>query len=160
MLNVDGHIRVEYGSFRRKNMKPPDGVDLNRNYSFRWGYDDYGSSGNPYDGTYRGEAPFSEEETKAVRSLLDEYKAFSSITYHSIGMLILYPFGFVSAEAAWDYAFKPLADTLARDTGYEPRQTCNLYLVNGDYTDWLYGERSTLAYTMEFIMNPCLIVQQ
>lgn len=34
-----------------------DGVDLNRNFSYKWGYDDEGSSPNPTSETYRGAAP-------------------------------------------------------------------------------------------------------
>ena len=36
---------------------PGDGVDLNRNYPTRWGYDNEGSSPNPGSETYRGTAP-------------------------------------------------------------------------------------------------------
>ncbi|BFO20554.1 hypothetical protein SHKM778_69420 [Streptomyces sp. KM77-8] len=34
-----------------------DGVDLNRNFSYKWGYDDEGSSPNPTSQTYRGATP-------------------------------------------------------------------------------------------------------
>ena len=43
-----------------------DGVDLNRNFAYKWGYDDEGSSPNPTSETYRGAAPASEPETKAL----------------------------------------------------------------------------------------------
>ena len=46
---------------------PGDGVDLNRNYPTRWGYDNEGSSPNPTSDTYRGPAPASEPETQAHR---------------------------------------------------------------------------------------------
>lgn len=34
-----------------------DGVDLNRNFAYKWGYDDEGSSPNPTSETYRGASP-------------------------------------------------------------------------------------------------------
>ena len=43
-----------------------DGVDLNRNFPTRWGYDDEGSSPDPSSDTYRGPAPASEPETQAL----------------------------------------------------------------------------------------------
>ena len=43
------------------------GVDLNRNYGYKWGLDNEGSSDDPCDEGYRGKAPFSEPETQAIR---------------------------------------------------------------------------------------------
>ena len=39
------------------------GVDINRNYSFKFGMDESGSSSNPCQEDYRGERAFSEPET-------------------------------------------------------------------------------------------------
>ncbi|MBN1233748.1 MAG: hypothetical protein JXA60_10385 [Candidatus Coatesbacteria bacterium] len=149
MLNVDGHIESEQGRFRRKNMRPPDGVDLNRNYSFKFGYDDRGSSSNPYEATYRGEYSFSESETRSIKDLFEKYPVYSSISYHSEGSLILYPFGFAYAHPIENYAFTALADTLARDTKYMPWQTIFLYPTNGEYCDWSCGEKSSIGFTIE-----------
>ena len=45
MLNPDGHVRVERGTDWRKNMRDNGdgtyGVDLNRNYSYMWGCDNW-----------------------------------------------------------------------------------------------------------------------
>ena len=46
-----------------------DGVDLNRNYGYQWGYDNSGSSANTNNQLYRGTAAFSEVETQLVRDL-------------------------------------------------------------------------------------------
>ena len=46
-----------------------DGVDLNRNFPYKWGYDNEGSSPNPASQTYRGPAPGSEPETYAMDGL-------------------------------------------------------------------------------------------
>ena len=44
-----------------------DGVDLNRNFPTKWGYDNEGSSPDPGSETYRGPSPDSEPETKGAR---------------------------------------------------------------------------------------------
>ena len=77
VLNPDGYFYNERtkptgGGMWRKNryargVNDTVGVDLNRNYGFKWGYNDEGSSSSPTSETYRGPAAFSEKETQAVR---------------------------------------------------------------------------------------------
>jgi hypothetical protein len=43
-----------------------DGVDPNRNYATKWGYDNEGSSDSFTSETYRGPSPQSEPETRAL----------------------------------------------------------------------------------------------
>ena len=47
--------------------EPVDGVDPNRNHATHWGLDNEGSSDDPLSETYRGTAPDSEPETKAIK---------------------------------------------------------------------------------------------
>ena len=49
--------------------EPNDGVDPNRNHATHWGLDNEGSSDDPLSETYRGTAPDSEPETKAIKWL-------------------------------------------------------------------------------------------
>ncbi|HDR06417.1 MAG TPA: hypothetical protein ENN88_02175, partial [Candidatus Coatesbacteria bacterium] len=111
-LNPDGHVYVEehhdgspYG-WRRKNMRPPDGVDLNRNYGHMWGYDDHGSSPNPWAATYRGTAPFSEPETQAVHTLFQRVGFDFAMSYHSFGELLLLPWGYVNQPTPDEETFR------------------------------------------------------
>lgn len=78
LVNPDGHARVERGDFShgalakgRKNARDNGGgctgVDLNRNFDYH--FDEAGDP-DPCDGNYRGPAPFSEPESRAVRDLL------------------------------------------------------------------------------------------
>lgn len=46
------------------------GVDLNRNYGYKFGIDNEGSSPLPCAMDYRGKHPFSEPETQAVRNYI------------------------------------------------------------------------------------------
>ena len=91
IVNPDGRNFAEEGYLWRKNTNPnpppeeepapfPDyGIDLNRNFSEKWGEIEGGSSNDPSEFDYRGVAPFSEPETQAVRdyvtSLFPDQKA-------------------------------------------------------------------------------------
>jgi hypothetical protein len=67
-----------------------DGVDLNRNYDYRWSE---GGSGDMTSWTYRGPAPFSEAETQAKRDLVLRERFLCSISYHSYAEEIYYARG-------------------------------------------------------------------
>jgi len=76
VVNPDGYIYNQttnpnggglWRKNRRNNGDNTYGVDLNRNYSYNWGYDNTGSSGNTNSDTYRGPSPFSEPESRIMR---------------------------------------------------------------------------------------------
>jgi carboxypeptidase T len=94
VVNVDGHRMVfsdiPNWSDWRKNKRdndengqytcPEDGVDLNRNWDFRWAeYDSTDPSGY----YYRGPAPFSESEVVAIRNLILRELPVIVMDYHS-----------------------------------------------------------------------------
>lgn len=70
------------------------GVDLNRNYGYKWG--GKGTSRNPCQEIFAGRAGFSEPETAAVKRFFDsnqgKFSAF--LTFHSYGQYILHPWGY------------------------------------------------------------------
>ena len=72
------------------------GVDLNRNYGYKFGYDDIGSQSNPCGEMYRGTKPFSEPETQAMRNLTDVFQSslVSAMNFHAYGDLWISPFNF------------------------------------------------------------------
>ena len=57
-----------------------DGVDLNRNFAYKWGYDNEGSSPDPTSETYRGPSRDSEPETQALDRSCDRVGPSSSST--------------------------------------------------------------------------------
>ncbi len=151
-LNPDGHIYVEEHHdgdphrWRRKNMRPPYGVDLNRNYGYMWGYDDHGSSPNPSSQTYRGTAPFSEPETRAVHDLFLERDFEFTVSYHSFGELILIPWGYEDSPTPDETIFRVYANAMnavITGQGHGPYEVGRpgeiLYPVNGEFADWAYG---------------------
>jgi carboxypeptidase T len=161
-INPDGgEYDIASGSYQwwRKNRRPnPDGsigVDLNRNYGYRWG-DDTGSSDWPCAETYRGPAAFSEPETQAVRDFVVAHGDITAaITFHTYAELILYPYGYTYDDLPDDMTlrdlmvFRKLADDMAATNDYIPQQASDLYTTSGDTVDWLYGARGIFAFTFE-----------
>ncbi len=130
-----------------------DGVDLNRNFGYKWGYDNSGSSPDWGDATYRGTGAFSEPEAQVIRDLANQRDFIISLFYHSYSQLWLYPFGYARVNPPEpDYtAFRALADSCTAYNGYRPGNFANgaIYQVNGDTDDWLYGEKGIFAFTPE-----------
>ncbi|MFI6643615.1 M14 family zinc carboxypeptidase [Streptomyces sp. NPDC050504] len=114
---------------------PGDGVDLNRNFSYKWGYDNEGSSPDPADETYRGPSAMSEPETTAVDRFQKRIGFQFGINYHSAAQLILYGVGWqVATDTPDDVVLKSLAGTPAKSAvpGYRPQVSSELYTTNGE----------------------------
>ncbi|MFJ1970585.1 M14 family zinc carboxypeptidase [Streptomyces sp. NPDC087903] len=112
-----------------------DGVDLNRNFAYKWGYDDEGSSPNPTSQTYRGAAPGSEPETKALDAFEKRIGFTYAINYHSAAELLLYGVGWqVATPTPDDVAYEALAGTPDNSAipGYHPQVSSELYTTNGE----------------------------
>lgn len=139
---------------RRNNGDGSLGVDLNRNFGYKWG--GAGSSGGTSSETYRGPQPFSEPENQALRDFVSSQDDIEiAISLHTYGELVLYPYGYTYAELppdmkAADLAiFKALAGAMATRNGYTAQQASDLYIVSGDHDDWFYGARGIYAMTIE-----------
>ena len=162
-INPDGlvynqTISPNGGGMQRKNTRDtcsdtPIGVDLNRNYSYMWGYDNEGSSPDGCSETYRGNSPFSEPETQAVRDFVEQHNFKINFNYHSYSDLLIYPFGYEYDNQA------PQQDIdIYIEYGEDMVQYNNytlgtgpdlLYPVNGEACDWMYGEKNIFSYTPE-----------
>ena len=108
LLNPDGY---EYSRTTdrlwRKNRSHPErgkcaGVDLNRNFSYRWG--GRGSSRKTCSEEYRGERALSEPESAALARFMSKRKNTIDmyLTVHSYGQMILYPWGYDAKAVARD----------------------------------------------------------
>jgi murein tripeptide amidase MpaA len=113
LLNPDGYRHSwDYNRLWRKSRRPINnslfgslgtaigcrGVDLNRNFGFEWGGEGSGSSSCSL--VYKGETPFSEPETKAVRDFVNNYTGnikwlayFSLHSYGQVGVVFLFECG-------------------------------------------------------------------
>ena len=129
-----------------------DGVDLNRNFPYRWGYDNEGSSPAPSSLTYRGPAPGSEPETKALDGLMRRIGFAFQINYHSAAELLLYGVGWqVATPTPDDLLYETLAgdDANSAVPGYDPDIAAELYTTNGETTEHAHNRYGTLAFTPE-----------
>jgi len=128
-----------------------DGVDVNRNYGYKWGYDDDGSSPYAGDETYRGKSAFSEPEAQAVKALALQCNFAFSISFHSYGETMIFPWGYANLDTPDDALFNDIGERMCvfNDYVYGNAKDGVIYNTNGDSDDWLYGERGTLAYTFE-----------
>jgi carboxypeptidase T len=54
-----------------------------------------------------------------------------------------------------DYAvFVALGQAMAATNGYTPMQASDLYIADGDFTDWAYGVHRIFAFTFEMYPPP------
>ncbi|MCH9031482.1 MAG: immune inhibitor A [candidate division Zixibacteria bacterium] len=162
VANPDGYVYNELinptgGGMWRKNRRNNGGgvfgVDLNRNYSAHWGYDNIGSSPFTNSNTYRGPAPFSEPETSNIRDFVLS-RNFSIIhNNHSYSDLVLWPFGYTYVYTPEQDIFQAIGDSMATFHGYFATIGWNLYPTNGEADEWAYdttgGKTSILSFTSE-----------
>jgi hypothetical protein len=154
VANPDGY-QHSWASDRywRKNRRGGYGVDLNRNYDIAWGGD--GSSGWKRSDVYRGEAPFSEPETRALRDLAKRERVALHLDLHAYGQLVLYPWGFTATPAPDRDRYAAVGDRIAsaifaqHESRYRLMSSVELYRASGTMTDWMYGEAGALSYTIE-----------
>jgi len=133
-----------------------DGVDLNRNFPTRWGYDNEGSSPAPSSETYRGPAPASEPETQALDALARRVGFEFLVNYHSAAELLLYGTGWqVSTPGPDDVLYEAMAgdDAAPAVPGYDPDISAELYTTNGDTDTHITESYGTLGFTPE--MSTC-----
>jgi len=148
IVNPDGYVYNENtnpsgGGMWRKNRRdnPGDyeGVDLNRNYPYEW--DGPGSSTDPSSETYRGPSPASEPETQGMIEFIEAHQFVTHNSYHSVAAMILYPWGYTTANSPDDALFQSVSAVMAADNGYATGQPGELlYTVNGGMFDWTYGD--------------------
>ena len=135
---------------------PGDGVDPNRNYQTKWGYDNEGSSPNTGSETYRGPSAGSEPETKAMNSLNERVGFEFLVNYHSAAELLLYGTGWqVSTPTPDDVIYEAMAgdDENPAVPDYDPDISAELYTTNGDFDTHFTEAYGTLGFTPE--MSTC-----
>lgn len=171
LLNPDGHKIVieETDVWWRKNIRDNnnnqsfdnsyygsglDGVDLNRNYAYYWGYTS--ATDDMMEATYHGPEPFSEPEIQILRDLIRSRRFLAGIGYHTYGPSVLYPYGYVNGIVAPDgEELEALANEMAAllptmsGSNYAPGPSWGLYPVSGSLDDWSYGETGAFSYTIE-----------
>jgi carboxypeptidase T len=161
LVNPDGlEYSIQVYRFWRKNRRANSdgtyGVDINRNYSAKWGYDNIGSSPDPGLEIYRGLAPFSEPETQAIRNLFLRENFHAVISYHSFSQTIMYPWGYSTEPTTKDKELREIAARMSEliqavnGRKYEYGESGTLlYVTNGDAIDWTFETLSIPSFTIE-----------
>ncbi|MFC5569476.1 M14 family zinc carboxypeptidase [Lysobacter yangpyeongensis] len=182
--NPDGRKKAEAGLSWRKNVDDLNGtcsanaygVDLNRNFPYRWNSASGGSSGDPCLGNYRGPGAASEPESIAMfqyiagtpgvsgvyaGGVLPDRRGDAStslapsdyrglfIDLHSYARLVLWPWSYSTAAPPNAAALRTLGRRLAWFNGYSPRQWTGLYVADGTTTDSVYGVLGAPSYALE-----------
>jgi hypothetical protein len=134
LLNPDGYARPIAD---RENA---NGVDLNRNYGFGWR--------DPHGGT----DPFTEPETRALRTLVEGSSFTVGLSYHTIADFLSGPWNYHPHNLPADEdLFAAMGQAYAGDSGYivTPGYDSWAGPTSGDQNDWLLGTRGTLDWTIE-----------
>jgi carboxypeptidase T len=168
MVNPDGveadsrkNRAPNYGAYGHASEITSYGVNLNRNYAYRWilyylfplnyhlAYNSLDSGFN-----YRGEHPFSAEETQAVKQFVDSHSIDISVSFHSYGEFILYPWMHTSLQTPDEELFRSIGQNISRINEYY-LYVGNNYLIPrfggtiGTSENWLYAEHDILSFTVE-----------
>jgi predicted deacylase len=133
-----------------------DGVDLNRNFPTKWGYDDEGSSPAAGSDTYRGSGPASEPETRALDRLMARVGFELLVNYHAPSEEVLYGTGWQAATPTPDDAlYEALVGDAAAPAvpGYDQGLSADAYTTNGLTDEHAHLRYGTLALTVE--MSAC-----
>ncbi|HST83028.1 MAG TPA: M14 family zinc carboxypeptidase [Kineosporiaceae bacterium] len=170
VVNVDGYDLTFNPEFRlwRKNVHDNngdgqitvgDGVDPNRNFDYKWGYDNEGSSPSQDSETYRGTAANSEPETKVQDAFIKKLRPKFMINYHSAAELLLYGVGWqTQTPSPDDNLYKALVGDPANPAvpGYEPELGAQLYTTNGETDGYMANKYDVMTVTPE--MSTCQTV--
>jgi len=180
--NPDGRKKAESGISWRKNTNTDAGacsannfgVDLNRNWTWRWGQVPDGSSSNPCAVNYRGTRAASEPETTAAMKYIIGTRGSDGVyrggvlpdqrtdtgaapsgypgmflDIHSYSRLVLWPWS-SSSQATPNFGpLRTLGRRLAYFNNYAPKQWIGLYPADGTNTDTVYGAVGAPSYTIE-----------
>lgn len=166
MVNPDGVRAFLQGSPRtgRKNGRDHDGdgrpgvgegVDLNRNYPFRWGaLGERGSRSQPQSYWYRGPSPASEPEVQAMMRLGASERFVASISYHTGTVALLAPYTTdgprtPEPDEAWAVAEHIAARMPPHPEGRAFTARRSLYAVDGTAEDHLRHAHGTVALLLE-----------
>jgi hypothetical protein len=133
------------------------GVDINRNYPYRWADCD-GSSEDQTSDSYHGESGNSEPETQALVELAQSVRPTAYLSYHSYSELILYPYGCMGERTGENVLHENIARELSRllPTDSNPNRFYEagtawdlLYGVDGDSMSYMYSEFGATSFSFE-----------
>jgi hypothetical protein len=161
-VNIDAYLHsVHNGSDHRVNMNQ---VDLNRNYANSWYEQQQQQDQSPNE---RSDwTPFSEPESRAVRTIVETWNITHAVSFHSMGYserprLLIHPF---ASERPWNEMPIQRAENygnwsciLNHKKDYASTGTAMDtigYTALGASIDWMDAEHDIYAYVIEAV-PPC-----
>jgi hypothetical protein len=143
--NPDGYVynsdsggtSANWRKTRHVIQSPSVGIDLNRNYGYKWAYDNVNSSPNPSSEVYRGPSRFSEPESDNFRALQAAHRFRTEMDFHTYGRSNMYPWGYAAVTPPDAAVLQEMGDSLAHYNGYSTAQASG---VNGVSFDWEYSD--------------------
>lgn len=126
---------------RSRNADGSSGVDLNRNYAFKWGICGSNSTSGSSD-IYRGPSAFSEPESKLMDKLNAKLHFQFIVSYHSYGNEVLYPYLCATFVEPKIYQIR---DALALELGFDTRTASS----SGEDFEHHYNQYGSIAYLLE-----------
>lgn len=144
------------GGLWRKNRRNTGkfyGVDPNRNYGTMeyWNAPNGGSAEAAADETYRGESPFSEPETQAVRDFVARHRFRTALNYHTFGNVCIYPFSYSLKDTDDSVLYRNFAAEVTRKNTFSIGRDVETlgYAIRGGSDDYFYGVNGILSLTSE-----------
>ena len=159
LMNPDGYLYNEliaptggglWRKNRRDNLDGTFGVDLNRNYSYFYGFS--GTSSTTSSDVYKGPFAFSEPETQAVRDFVFAHQFKIALNYHTYGNLLLFPYGYDYVDAVDKNYYEDITQLMVSQNAFVNESAVTLYPAAGDSDDWMYGD--TIAKPRVLAMTP------
>lgn len=153
IINPDGYVYNQNqnpngGGMHRKNRRTTffsDGVDLNRNYNWYFGYDELGSSSIGFHPWHRGDSAFSEYETRTMKNFLENQSIKIALNWHAYGNMIIYPWNYRNYYTNDSLLYEKLAQQMSYQNNYRYGTVYETYgyQSNGDADDWNYGDTNS-----------------
>jgi hypothetical protein len=128
----------------------PGGIDLGRNYDYKFALDDIGSSSDSNRWDFRGEYAYQAPETDQFADFARNHHFYTSISLHSGLVCIFPPWAYNASKLTPHYEiFDKIIEGMQELVYFPTWNDVGGYLVNGQWGDWMYGELDSLALTIE-----------
>lgn len=138
----NGYTTQDVGTYAALWKANGKGVDLNRNFPAGWEQID--DRTEPSSQQYRGTAPFSAAEARALRDYTLKYDFDATISYHSTGSVIYYAYG---DREPVNSRSRSLAKAVREVSGYDLLNSEGV--VGAGYKDWVMDTLGIPSLTVE-----------
>ena len=161
MADTRKNCAPNHGPFGYSTSVTSYGVNLNRNYDDPWFlaylfpvryYLPFILPDSSFN--YRGPYPFSENETKAVKNFAEAHNISISISYHSYGEFIIYPWMHTTKQTPDEPLFRSVGENISSINHYylfvkNDRSHPTVWRNSWQFRKLVISRKRDLAYTIE-----------